>query len=823
MADEATQQVEDAQRTPATPLRGWRDLWQTPALLFGAVLLISGVVASVRSAPKDDFNGALDDVEALIQRERFDEALSRLNNRIFPSLAATANPPADVRSRFHLLRGDTIYLAQAKAGGDEPANDRAIIEEYEKAERLLTPLSPDRVARYAGALIALGRETEAIKRIRSLPDSASSEKQRMIRRVIEQALHSSGGASKETLELLGELSAAPSLSAQDRLWTIVTRAKLLLEMGLPDKAVDHLLLTLQRDADLSDADQAELYVLLARGYMELGRLDDADRNAQRAADRLTPADRLMGQVRLIEGRVAQSQGDLERAREEYAVVVSDFRAGPAWLAGLMGLAETQAMIGELARAFDSYTELVKQINEHGDRPGVRRRAVEESLLNQVSGALALEDYTSALRFAHIASDLYKGEKTPSAVLLALARSERLLADKKLNASRITPDAPPDLSLLDPASRAEVRSLYLDAGTHYLAHARDMIITDDDAFSESLWNAGDCFDLAGDLEKAVEVFSEYANGRPDDPRRPAAEFRLAQAHEARGQYGLAAKFYRGLIQESPNSGEGTRSYVWLAKTLLQDEEPNNDAEAEQLLKRVVDGGLLAPDALDFRAGLIELGRYYYRRRQFEPAIRRLDEAIRRFPQDRQIDELRYELADSHRMQAEALERTLKDAMPEAQRTQLDQRRRDHLVEAIRLYESVRTDLLRVDPRRLSEVQRVYLRNAYFYKADSAFDLADYDQAIQYYDTAAQRYAKEPISLVAMAQIVSAFIAQGRLAEARKANERARRRLSEFPDEAFESDDLPLSRKHWERWLDSTDALSRADQSTGTRTTTVPPQS
>ncbi len=806
-----------------SPQRGWRDLWQAPALVLGAVLLVAGLISSITSAPSHDFEGALDDVQALIQQEEYEVALDRLNREILPHLISTKDVSVKTRSRFHLLRGDAIYLAQAARSGNERGNDRAVIEEFDQAQKLLVELGPERIARYASSLVALGREDEAIKRVRELPVESAAVRHDLVRRIIERSLATPAGSNEKALELLGELNADPTLNEEYRVWVIVTQARLRLEAGLVGEAIDHMLLALQRNRWMSGTDAARLYVLLGRAYEELGQLADAERNINRAAERLSPSDRLMGEVHLVAGRIAQDRGSLEQARNAYSQIVTDFAAAESWMEGLLGLAETQAMLGELVESQGIYAQLSDELGDRGEQPNISRRIVAESLLDQVSGALAREDYSSALQFAELARNLYRSDRAPAAVSLALARSQRLLADETLATARHTPADPPDPSLLDPVTRAQVRAHFHDAGEHYLAHARDMILADDESFADSLWNAGECFDLAGDLDKAIEVFSEYANGRPTDARRPAAVFKLAQAHQARGEYATAAEFFRELIAENPNSGEGTRSLVWLARTFLQDDDPDNDSEAKRLLERVVDGGLLAPQALDFRLALIDLGRSHYHRRENEPAIRRLDEAVRRFTDDREIHALRFELADSHRRRSEELAASLNEAMPEAQRRRLEQQRTDHLTEAMRLFEMVRASLQEEDTRRLSSVQRSYLRNAYFYKADCAFDLQQYDRAIEFYDTAAQRFAEEPVSLVAMAQIVSAFIEQGRFVEARKANERARLRLNEFPDSSFDSSDLPFTRKHWERWLDSTDALSGTDESGATRTATAPTES
>ena len=74
---------------------------------------------------------------------------------------------------------------------------------------------------------------------------------------------------------------------------------------------------------------------------------------------------------------------------------------------------------------------------------------------------------------------------------------------------------------------------------------------------------------------------------------------------------------------------------------------------------------------------------------------------------------------------------------------------------------------------------YLRNAWFYIGDCAFDLGDYDAAVNSYDAARQRYANDLASLVAMVQIVNAYVAQDRWAEARTANEACRAAPGQVP--------------------------------------------
>ena len=112
---------------------------------------------------------------------------------------------------------------------------------------------------------------------------------------------------------------------------------------------------------------------------------------------------------------------------------------------------------------------------------------------------------------------------------------------------------------------------------------------------------------------------------------------------------------------------------------------------------------------------------------------------------------------------------------------------------------------IDDLRLNDVQRQMLRNATFYRGDCAFQLKDYESAIRFYDTAAQRYSKDPASLTAMVQIVNCYVALDKNREAETAHQRARARLEELPDDVWNTGQLPMSRDHWERWLEASVVL------------------
>ena len=88
---------------------------------------------------------------------------------------------------------------------------------------------------------------------------------------------------------------------------------------------------------------------------------------------------------------------------------------------------------------------------------------------------------------------------------------------------------------------------------------------------------------------------------------------------------------------------------------------------------------------------------------------------------------------------------------------------------------------------------------FYRADCAFELGLYDQAIRLYDAAALRYQDEPAALAAYVQIVNSYCALGKMDQARLANERAKTLLRRLPAEAFNEGGFTMPKAYWEQWL------------------------
>lgn len=663
------------------------------------------------------------------------------------------------------------------------------------------------------------------------PEDAANEAQRRIRLtklVVEANLKARKPRDELTLELLAELGGFPNLSAEDRAWVLARQAELLLAGGRPEDAIVKLLRRIRiatSGEELPKAMDGELYLLLGRAYFAVGDGAAAMKQLDAARGLLSEGTPKLAEAELLLGRINQSDGNLADAKGHFAIIADEYSTTPSYLPALLGLAEVEgAVVGttegedagrELESSIQRYAQIVDMMNGGAQSREVTRERVAESLLERHQDRFQAGDLMSALRFAQLAESMFRENEVPGRVHISLARTHRRIADETMAAARDRGGPDFKIADLNPVERTEIKQHYLAGADHYREFAATVATTDNRLYSESLWSAADSYDLAGDLEEAKKVFSAYAEGASDDdPRKPEARFRLAQAFEAQKDYPSAAALYKGLRLGEDGTGRrgagslwGDRSIVPLARCLLADNLPENDEEAESLLQSVVDGSIVSPEAAEFRESLVELGRMYYNRGDFTRAIERCDEAIGRYPNDARASELRYRLADSLRLSAAQIQEQLKVSLPQSTRQELEQTRTERLREAIDGYAEVRTALEKRPAERRTELERIYLRNAYFYAGDCAFDLGDYGSAVKAYDAARQRYSDEPASLVAMVQIVNAYVAQGQWAEARTANERAAQHLARFPESVWNRPDLPMERRHWDKWLEARTLLDQ----------------
>jgi len=814
--------VAKSQPAPAATSASWKDAWQGPALVLGAAALIGAGVYAFVTRPKHDVTIDFRDAETLMEGKEYAKALETLGQRVLPVLNK-GGLTKEQEQGFYLMRARALYLGQREAGVDRKENHENIVTEYTRATKAGAELTWQDTVYLLRTHVALSEPDKAIALLGSIPDAQRDERIARTKELIELSLQTKEGYPR-ALDLLTKLTADTALSNEDRLWALSRQAKLQVAQGYYEDAATRILRTLPRVMADAPADiKGEVLLTLARAYLGQSDYEGAKKQLAAAITAMGPSAEQLPEALVLSGQVAQQADDLDEARENFSAVLDGFERTPYRPAAMLGLAEVEAAIllreraGEAPeRSLERYQTLVDGFADPEYKATFTKETLAESIIARAAEQAELDAHRTSLRFSTLARSLYEKGKVPADVLLLMAESRRALAEELLRPAGKDSEL---LSLddVDPTTQREARELLLASAEDYREYG-DLVVKDDaEAYAESLWNAADSFDRAGATDEAIDAFRRFAGDFTGDNRQPEAKFRLGQAYRSRGDAKLAEQVFRDLLVDRDGTGRAgpysDAAYVPLAQTLLSDGDETNDTEAVDLLEQVLTGRLGGAGTQRYRDALRELGDVHYAKAAYERAAEKYDEFVQRV--ERAIEQelptieddalvlptVRYRLADSLRLSTRAIDKQLTVAMPDEDARKLRQLREQRLSRASELYETVCQELgdAQAEGSRLTTLEELMLRNAYFYRGDCAFDLADYESAIRHYDAARERYPKDPAALVAMTQVVSAYLAKGEHEKAGVANQRAKQFYESLPESAWADANLPMSKRDWERWL------------------------
>lgn len=826
MADESAQhengETSGDARASGRPKPSWREVWQVPLLLIGVAGLGVGIFRVATNVPKPDVSGPLARAEAMISDYRSDEALALLNEKVFPAVD-TGAVGREQRRAYHMLAARAIYLGQRQLGISIDDNNESVAREYLAAENLGEKLDARDGYFLADTLVSLGRVDEARARADRLAESDPGKRRLLYRRMIEVAIDEGPTGRDRAAGMLASMLSDATLPPEDRSWATARQAEALLAAGYAEDVIARLLRTLPRLAGTEGREVAELHLLLGRAYMQTGEEAEAARSLARAGQMLAAGDELRGELLGMEAEIDAREGRTQEAREKYVEIVETFSGSRTYLRALLGIGESEALLGRFEESLAGY-RLLAGAMESGERSAlVERGEVIDSLLRQhrvlMAGTPARggePDPRTAIAFAELAEALAPEGKAPPEVYGALASSHRAIAAEMLPERGESPDPAMEIAAMEPGARDEARGHLRRAGRYANLHASS--VSDDAvAYANSIWDAADAFDLAGDRDEAVAALLEFTESFPSDGRHAEGRFRLGTAYQARGEYEQGAEVFRAIIADRSLRDVGVRvgpyadaSYVPLAQCLLLDGKDENDGEAETLLLSVVDGSITGTRAGVYRDALVELAGLFERTGRWARAIERYTEALERYPEDARVALWRFRLADSCRRDAERIRTVLRGAMPDADRVELEGTLRDRLTIAMGAYEEAVAGIEKKDARKRRALEALYLRNSMFYLGDCAYDLGRFDEAIRRYEQARERYPNDPASLVAMVQIVNAYVERGDWERARTANQRARRFYESLPESVWDDPNLPMTKRDWERWLEASARLYALEQ-------------
>src|SRR5262249_55249654 len=131
--------------------------------------------------------------------------------------------------------------------------------------------------------------------------------------------------------------------------------------------------------------------------------------------------------------------------------------------------------------------------------GLTPYAVTESLMNRYTNRMQSGKTDEAMRYAMLAESLWNRERVPAPVLLAIAATNRRVADELMGrqeSSEVPGNAPAGgapVRPLDGATRLEAKRASIAAGDYYLRHAESILSESAPESALSRWKAADSYD------------------------------------------------------------------------------------------------------------------------------------------------------------------------------------------------------------------------------------------------------------------------------------------------------------------------------------------
>lgn len=780
-----------------------RELWQLPLLVFSLALF--GVAAWLFIDPKPGLSvdQKIEVARTYLRQVRPEAAIEHLNR-----ILARDKLEKEREAEVHLLLAEALDLGQKHKKINIPENHRRIIEQTLIAQELGAKPNATINQRMAESFEALGRPTEALIYYRRAMMMNPDKALWLQRKIIDLQLSSDDQAG--ALASLEDYLSHQQIKDAERSWAMGELAHLQVDRG--EYATARATLEEALRLNIDPVDQGQITYWMGYCDFRLGRLSSAERYLRLAREQLKVQHPLDGEAAYLLGKIAQDDKRYEEADSFYEVVLQSHPDTKVATLARLGRGICRIAVGKDDPGLADLHNVTGYVNQ---REGVKRRYKIDALVGLKTAASILADrgnYQGALEVMTYEQSIAQGPEDREGRSLPASFFARLANVLEKRADQVEHNIPDSIKPAEKIKREQqVRDLRAQAGDGYIAYSRALVLTDDKGYGDALWKGVELYDRAADVARMISALEVFAAERPEDPLTPEALLRLGKAHQAAGNFDRAIAAYQRNQFRYPNTLAASKSAVPLAQAYVA-KGAEFYARAEKVLIGVIDNNpLVTPEAAEFRHALFELAQLYYRTGRYEEAVVKFEELTTRYPKEDRMGQLVFLMGDSYRKSAALLvvaPLAGKAANPTTQPAneidpvEVASAKRDRLNKA-RQYFDHTIEIYRKSPA-ASETDRLYHKLAHFYRADCVFDLGQYEESIKLYDAAAFRYQDDPSALAAYVQIVNAYCALGKVAEAKTANERAKWLLKKMPAEAFTDGGFTMPKKYWDDWLQWTSA-------------------
>ena len=753
-------------------------LWQLPLLVLSVGLFGAAGYLFINPGHGLTIDQKIQVARIYLNYNRPEAALDQLNK-----VLTTEKLTPDREGKVHLMMAETLEQAQAQRHLSLATNHASIIEQTRLAMGDGVKPDADTYRRLGDSYDATGEPEKALESYRRAMAMDPRWFPHLQRKVIDLQLTQADKAPAEAS--IDEYLKEPKLADGERAWGLRQKGRLLTARGSYIEA--KTLFDESRGLSQDPGAQGESNYWLGYAMWKLGQIPESERLLRLARNQLKTSHPLDADAAYLLGKIRQQQGDMKEAGSFYQAVLTGHPGSPIARLARLGRAQTRIGLGQDAGGLSDIHELANQMlgdaSAAKDKPevvaGIRQAAAVMVGQQKLNGALELLGYERLLE-PTVTSDFYS----------RLASTYEKLSDQVEGSLLEAPNAVEKLSRQQMVRK--YRTLAADA---YTGYSHSLTVSNDKEHAQAMWKAVELYDRAGELQMVTSTLELFAAERPDDGQTPDALLRLGRGYQAMGLFDKAIGAFERNQFRYPQSLAASKSGVPLAQAYIA-KGPEFYARAEKVLIGVLQSPVLSPEAEEFGQSLFELAQLYSRTSRFEDAIQRLDEIAQRYPNDPRMPQLVFLTADGYRKSAAAL-LTGKSADPKSNQAEIQAARAERLGNAKRYFEKLIEMFKDREPG--GELDRLYLKLAYFYRADCMYALKDYDGAISAYDVAAMRYKDDASALSAYVQIVNAYCEKRNFNEAKRANERAMTLLSRMPQEAFTNGAFSMPKEYWQQWL------------------------
>ncbi|HEX3998337.1 MAG TPA: tetratricopeptide repeat protein [Pirellulales bacterium] len=513
---------------------------------------------------------------------------------------------------------------------------------------------------------------------------------------------------------------------------------------------------------------------------------DAIATLRKAQNRGSSAERVVPQSMYLIGECFLSMNDNHAALDQFRRIRKGY---PDSIEGV-------------ASAFQE-ADLLRRFDQDTDATAAYRRAVEAvgDPAEYHNSILSLDDlrvrlaeayqaylksgkYQQAIDLASTTFPLFPRERQVELIAQAHEAWASLLGDQAEHAAGV------EGREIARHARAELRQ----AGGAYAQLAELQLATR--TYTEDVWNSAECLLAGHDFRGTVRMLDEYLRYELRH-RRPRALLNLGEAELSLRRYDRALDALGECIAVYPSDSAAYRARLLAAKAQI---DKGNMKEAERLLLANLDDGYLTPKSFEWRDSLFAYGNLLQSEGRDAEAIPKLEEFVERYPDSPNQIEARYLVAEAYRRSAKVPREKLETDAIETSRIDHAKEMQQLLSAALEQYEKVEELLnLRQEQRQLDTLEQSILRNCYFARGSTLFEMGRFEDAIHAYSAATNHYQRQPIVLEALMQIAACYRRLGKPDEARNTMAQAKVMLERISPGAKFADTTLYNRDEWSRVL------------------------